>query len=303
MTSTEQLERETELCRQQLLGTMTELRTRLTPRQMVNHAIEYVSDGDGAEFARNLKTQIVANPLPTTLMGAGLAWLMLAGRTKPAASDSSGTVSSGAMSSGGMRGAVHDARDGAGEFADGAAEAGRGMMDAAGSAAAGIRDAAASAAEAAGGAYEGVADRAARGASAAADAARNLGQNARATSRSFADFCREQPLMLAGLGIAIGAALGALLPGTEMEDSVMGEAADDIRDEARQTANEAYEKAAAVADSALDAGVEEAGRQGFIDGGPSDAGDDAATLVPEHPEEPAPARPASKPVSAPILDP
>lgn len=291
MTSTEQLEREAELCRQQLLGTMNELRSSLKPREMVERAIDYVSDGDSAAFARNFKAQVVANPIPATLMSAGLAWLMLAGKTRPdrpRSSDGAGRT-------------MHDLHDGMADITAAATEAGYGMMDQASSAAAGIKDAAAAAVGTAGATYEDLADRASRSATAATEAARKLGENARATGRTVADFWREQPLVVAGLGIAIGAALGALLPSTDVEDSVMGAASDDVKDEVRQTATETYEKAAAVAETAMDAAADEVANQGLFEERREVLPHDAATLVPEHSSEEQPDAPSRRPL--PTFDP
>lgn len=282
MTSTEQLEREAELSRQQLLGTVEELRARLTPRQMVNQALDYVGQGDGADFARNFKNQIVANPLPATLMSAGLAWLMLAGkRSVPKA-----------YSADFARRTMDDVADGGSDLAEGATGAVRDIAGKASSAAANVKDAATSTIDAAGQAYEDITSRATKGATAAADAARNLGENARFTSNAITNFCRDQPLVLAGLGVAIGAVLGALLPGTEAEDGLMGDAADEVKDDARQTAAETYEKAAAVATSAIDAAASEAASQGLIAEPPASPADHSAPLVPDHAGEEAPETPA-----------
>lgn len=285
MTSTEQLEREAELCREQLLGTVRELRSRLTPGQMVDRAIDYVSDGDGAEFARNLRSQVVANPLPMTLMSAGLAWLMLSGKGKPA---TGGTDT--------MMRAMHDARDAAADAAEASADAGRGVMEKASAAAGSIKSAASSTVNSVSETYEGMAERASRSAAAAADTARNIGANATATTRTVADFCRDQPLVLAGLGLAIGAALGALLPSTEAEDNIMGDVSDGIKEEAKRAASDTYDKASAVADRALDAAADEAEKQGLVPGAePSPIPDDAATLVPEHTPEDEPDSARAKP--------
>ena len=293
MTSTEQLEREAEMSRQQLLGTVEELRARLTPRQMVNQVLDYVGDGDGAEFARNFKNQVVANPLPATLMSAGLAWLMLAGK-RPARADYTADAAHRRM---------HDVRDEASDMVAGASEAGQSIAEGAGTATVSVKNAAASTLGAATEAYESIASRATKSATAAADTARNLGQNARATTRSVTDFCRDQPLVLAGLGIAIGAALGALLPGTEAEDSLMGEAADEVKDEMQQTATETYDKAAAVATSAIDAATNEAVNQGLIGEASPATADQSAPLVPDHPEDEAPVASPPRPASSPVLDP
>jgi hypothetical protein len=53
------------------------------------------------------------------------------------------------------------------------------------------------------------------------------GEQARVTAeagRGLVDLMKEQPLVLAGLGLALGAALGASLPATEAEDRLMGDA-------------------------------------------------------------------------------
>src|SRR5690349_18771616 len=84
MATSEQLEREAEATRARISATLDELRGRMTPGQVVDQLVEYARDSGSGEFVRNLGNQVVGNPLPVTLMGAGLAWLMLAGRRGPA---------------------------------------------------------------------------------------------------------------------------------------------------------------------------------------------------------------------------
>ena len=79
----EQLRREAEQTRAQLAGTLEELRARITPGQVVDQLVDYAGDSDAGEFFRNLGRQAAKNPIPVTLMGAGLAWLMLAGKSGP----------------------------------------------------------------------------------------------------------------------------------------------------------------------------------------------------------------------------
>src|SRR5207248_63585 len=67
-------------------NTLEELRARITPGQVVDQLTDYAADSGAGEFFRNLTRQAVNNPLPVALMGAGLGWLMLAGK-----SPSSGT--------------------------------------------------------------------------------------------------------------------------------------------------------------------------------------------------------------------
>jgi ElaB/YqjD/DUF883 family membrane-anchored ribosome-binding protein len=73
----------------------------------------------------------------------------------------------------------------------------------------------------------------------ASASARDSAQHAR---ENLVQFYREQPLIAGSLGIAIGAALGALVPPTEMEDNVLGEARDRSVDAARATASKKYDE-------------------------------------------------------------
>jgi hypothetical protein len=87
MRQSEQLERETEQTRAELAETLEELRARVTPGYLFDELLDYARNSTGGEFFDNLKRQVAGNPLPVSVMGAGLAWLMLAnGRSARAAS-------------------------------------------------------------------------------------------------------------------------------------------------------------------------------------------------------------------------
>jgi hypothetical protein len=84
-----------------------------------------------------------------------------------------------------------------------------------------------SAADRAGSAATAAADMASSAYAGAAEGLRAAGGRARAAadaSRGLVDLVREQPLVLAGLGLALGAALGAGLPASETEERLLGEA-------------------------------------------------------------------------------
>jgi hypothetical protein len=57
----------------------------------------------------------------------------------------------------------------------------------------------------------------------------------------FSRLLKEQPLMMAAAGIALGAMLGAALPSTSTEQRVMGKTSAGLTDKARQKAREGYE--------------------------------------------------------------
>lgn len=74
-----------------------------------------------------------------------------------------------------------------------------------------------------------------------------------ATGRDVFDFARDQPLVLAGLGLAFGAAMGAAFPSTEPERQMMGEASDDLKERTQAFAAENYERTKSAASSVADA--------------------------------------------------
>jgi hypothetical protein len=80
MSTSEQLERETEEERARISETLDELRARMTPGHVVDRLVDYASDSSGGMFFRNLRQQAVDNPVPVALVGAGVAWLAIAGR-------------------------------------------------------------------------------------------------------------------------------------------------------------------------------------------------------------------------------
>jgi hypothetical protein len=79
-TQSEQLERKTHQVRARLTETFEELRARMTPGQLVDQLADYAREVPVAEFFGNLAREIRENPLPLTLtlIGAGVAWLIIA---------------------------------------------------------------------------------------------------------------------------------------------------------------------------------------------------------------------------------
>jgi hypothetical protein len=72
------------------------------------------------------------------------------------------------------------------------------------------------------------------------------------SGRDVFDFARDQPLVLAGLGLAFGAAVGAAYPSTDVERQLMGEASDDLKERTQAFATEGYQKSRSVAESAYE---------------------------------------------------
>src|SRR6266536_866718 len=328
----EQLKQEAEQSRAQLAETLEELRTRITPGQVLDQFVDYAGDSGAGEFFRNLGRQAANNPLPVTLMGAGLAWLMLArkssgsgmgrgamekgrglageatdtlsrwgsaanetasdlkDRTADKVSRSMGSVRSSASSLGekgeamgsSMAGSASEKAGSAYEaMSDKAASAQEAMSDKAVSAYGAVSDKTASA-------YEDASAAAAHAAAVVRERAQAMTQSAGDAGRSFLDFCKEQPLVLAGLGLALGAALGAALPSTKTEDELMGETSDQLKERAQAVAAEQYEKAKAVAEHGYDEAKKGAEKQDLADAPElAQAGEENMPTAPSHSGEPA----------------
>jgi hypothetical protein len=283
MLRSELLEREAEARRIELAETFDELRARATPGHVLDQLVDYATGSGGVDFFRNLRDQTVANPLALGLVGAGLAWLMMANGKEPrrryeryevrpersrmrdyfadtreraghAMTDARHFVSDAAA---GVRDrvadaahdAAHLASDAAGSITSTARSARDAAFDAASSLGGQARSRAGDTTAALGGAasalYGGVAHSAGRTAS----GVRAFASGTASTGRDMFDFARDQPLVLAGLGLAFGAAVGAAFPSTETERQFMGEASDDLKERTQAFAAENYEKSRSVAEA------------------------------------------------------
>ena len=80
---TELLEREAEEVRGDLAVDLDELRSRLTPGQIVDETLSYLRATPTADFGRNLVRDIREHPLPLLLIGAGIAWAIVATGRSP----------------------------------------------------------------------------------------------------------------------------------------------------------------------------------------------------------------------------
>jgi hypothetical protein len=272
-TETERLERETEQTRAQLEQTLGELRARMSPGQLFDQATDYFRNSGGRAYLRNLREEVVHNPVPITLIGAGIAWLALSGAigrrggSKDMARDWGRTagIADDLAHDGRGPSAMRRAQETAQSWAHEAGEAiseteerwreraedvgervstaydetvgrARETADEAGER---LREGADGLRERAGDLYERTADgfrRVTRKASdyghAARDAVRPDG--------ALLNFCREQPMLVAGLGVAFGAALAAMIPASRVEREAMGEASRRVQDRVKETASDTW---------------------------------------------------------------
>ena len=221
----------------------------------------------------------------------GRSWSERAGSAASGASDKvKGSAHAASESAHNAAGSARSAAGSAASKASGAAhDAAHGISGAARGAANGVSGAAHSAADAAsraggyaadaarrGGRYAGSA---ARGAGAyasdagqyAADTGRRVGRGAeRAAYRArdgLMDAVEREPLIVGAIGLALGAALGAMLPSTRYEDETFGKTRDDLADEAMRTARRGYEEAKDVAAESYAAARSTADEEGLTKAG------------------------------------
>lgn len=237
-----ELEREAERARARVADTAETIKSKLSAGQLIDEFAGMFSGSDGSRAMANLKDQIRDNPLPVALVTFGLAWLAL-GR------GSSDWVASG------MSEKLKDEADG-GVIPSMASSAQRAASAIAGQ----VSEAGTSTANAAG-----------RAASAGASYVGRLsGSDAMTRARnSTSDLVDREPLVLAGLGLAIGTAIGALLPVSRFEQEEFGEQAEQLRKGAEDLVKKGIDEAKDVAAKAYEAVNEEAQRQGLV---PDDGG-------------------------------
>jgi hypothetical protein len=89
-------------------------------------------------------------------------------------------------------------------------------------------------------------------------------ENLSGAGRSVMDFPNEQPLVLSGLGVVIGAVMGAALPTTAAENELMGEKSDALKDQIAKIAGEQLYKGKDVAERAWRDATEESTTQDLM---------------------------------------
>ena len=158
-------------------------------------------------------------------------------------------------------------KDRAGDAAHRVSDAGHSAADTAARAAGYASDAARRAGSRAGAAARGAGSYASDAGHYAADAGRRVGRGAeRAVSDArdgLMDALEREPLIVGALGLAIGAAIGAMLPSTRIEDETFGKARDDLKDEAVRGMKRGYEGAKDVAAEGYAAARKSADEEGL----------------------------------------
>lgn len=296
----DEIRAEIEQTRADMDETVQAISYRLSPGQIVDQMWDRVRTGDAAaSFAEVVKE----HPVPAMLMGLGLGWLMYE-RTSATEGDKLrkkfGDIGPGTYAPAEGRVGPYMGEDALSHTDDGV-----GMGDRARSAIGTVRDAASSvggrlssAASAVGDgissareSVQGMGDRASELRSSASErmdsmrtsaservdslrtsAAERVGQAKDRTSelagrakQTVTSTYEEQPLALGALAFGIGLASGLAVPATPVEDRMVGERADRLKDEVKHTASEKLEAAKRVASEARDAAKNAVQNRGVMD--------------------------------------
>jgi ElaB/YqjD/DUF883 family membrane-anchored ribosome-binding protein len=230
MTSSASLQRDAAATRSGLSRTLEELRGTMTTTAISAGATALAKES-GAAMARAAVGRATAQPFAALLIGAGLFMLL-----KPRAADGDGTwmtharefmqghsyrpsqpASPSASSAGRAKVALHDAQD---RVSDAVAQG---------------RDALAAGQERV---QEKVQTMVEQGRQQAGETLDAMRERTARTRDTLSHFVQEQPILAAACAVAVGAAIGAAFPMTELERGYLGEAGAKLNRKGRQVASD-----------------------------------------------------------------
>jgi ElaB/YqjD/DUF883 family membrane-anchored ribosome-binding protein len=245
----EEIEADIKQHRERLDETLGEMEERFSPEKLVNSAFDYVRHGGANEFASNLSGSIKTNPTPFLVATIGLGWLFWSQRKGNQGASSSNPgyrqYDPYAASTAGEAMAPDDLTAGMPGDTQSHAHShtqshGQGRAAAAGDKARHMSDNLKNRTH---DMSSGLHDGASRLGHGSRDAMHGASEHAHNMTHQTAEFIREHPVMAGAIGIAIGAALGGILPSTRAEDQRLGAMRDKALDRASEEGSHYAEKA------------------------------------------------------------
>ncbi len=221
------LEREIDQQRAEISHIVEELEHKLSPGEMMDRVLGYAR-GNGGEFFDNLTNTVKANPVPTLLTGIGIAWLMAGQNRQPPRYDATAPHASVGDKLSHTGGA---AKERAAHMRDSVSQSTHRVGESMHNASARVGDSVNSARM--------------RISESTHHAGESLRHGADRARSSYERLRTEQPLALGAIGLALGALFASALPPTRREDELMGETRDQMKERARQKAEEGYQQVSA----------------------------------------------------------
>lgn len=224
--SPETIEREIDAQRENIGHIVDALERKFTPGQMFDQAL-LMMQSNGSTFLTNLGTSVRNNPVPAVLTSVGLMWLMMSQNRPPTP----------------MEYRVEPQPD-----VDWADDLGEGLSEGLDSARQRLHDTTDSLKDS----YQAVKGKAAHLSDslhaktdqlshAVHDTSDRLARRTHEMGDQFSHLLKEQPLLMAAMGIAVGALLGAALPTTATERRYLGRTSASLTGKVKQQAREGYE--------------------------------------------------------------
>lgn len=220
-----------------------------------------MSSTQSGDFLGGLQDAIRENPVSAALVGMGVLWMFTGGAKlstaaallSPAARAAATGIGQGLQTSGDAVGAVtQTVRSAGSRVIDSVVDT--------------LSDAATSIGETATEAYEATKDSAVHSTSNAKTTVKR--QSARAgdmtgtVQSNLKETFERQPLLLGAIGIAIGAAMAAGPPSTQIEADAVRDAADRVKEQVKEFASEQVDNVTEIAERTLDAVKQEAAAAG-----------------------------------------
>lgn len=292
--SSEDIRREIDRTRERMDEKADALEQRLTPGEIIDDLWNRIKRGDAASGIGDMFRD---HPLPIALMGLGLGWLAIErttgsrgerlrrryggiepgtyepaeGRRGPYMPDDvslRGTREGGGVGEkmGELKeraaGAMHRASDALHGARERAGDAMEGMRERTGDTLEGLRERAGDLRESAGRRGESARDIASGLGHRARDAMDEGRYRAHQARRGISHLMDERPLVMAAVAFGAGLAAGVSAPSTKVEDRLMGDASDAVKEQVKDASRRTTDQVKSVARDTMEAAKDEASRQG-----------------------------------------
>jgi ElaB/YqjD/DUF883 family membrane-anchored ribosome-binding protein len=111
------------------------------------------------------------------------------------------------------------------------------------------------------------------------EAGQNLSETGRNTADTVRDSIQQNPLLVAGVGLLVGGLIASVLPKSETEQSLLGDASDTVKRRARQAAEAGFESAKGAAGEILADAAQQASAEGLTPDGLAHGAQDVSQRV------------------------